>query len=365
MKTYGWTPGTFVAQKAPGRLPSRGGASIQLLAEEALDDVARLGREVRERVQHELGRVRPAHVGRVVCERRHAVVERQPVEPEEASLERVVALDDVVAIHDRVDERLHGLVGGVVRKVARRDPCPVSAKTVVDRLVDGNRVEDERARAQTRSRERPSRPPRHAAARLDPVSRASPSPPRSRPRSPSRSTLIAPRSSSYRRSQALNPETDFSVTIFSSGSVRMCGRNFRTVCSQCRQLSSSSLARSASACSSVERRELEPEEEELRVDRGTLLRQPGHERAALRVGHVRREPEVRVVDRARERRLDPLALLDRLSQLAGAELRDMPVVPLTELGCRLLGLLDVVRDAWVVACRRRGRRYPRRLPPNP
>ena len=29
MNTYGCTPGTFVAQKAPCRFPSRGGASIQ------------------------------------------------------------------------------------------------------------------------------------------------------------------------------------------------------------------------------------------------------------------------------------------------------------------------------------------------
>ncbi len=139
------------------------------------------------------------------------------------------------------------------------------------------------------------------------------------------------------------------MRIFSSGSVRMYGRNFRTVRSQWRQRSSSSLARSASAWSSVERRELEPEEEELRVDRRALLRQARDERAALRVGHVRREPEVRVVDRARERRLDPLALLDRLSQIAGAQLRDAAVVPLAEGGRRRLGLLDVLLDAWVVA----------------
>ncbi len=139
------------------------------------------------------------------------------------------------------------------------------------------------------------------------------------------------------------------MRIFSSGSVRMYGRNFRTVRSQWRQRSSSSLAMSASACVVRERRELEPEEEELRVDRRALLRQARHERSALRVGHVRREPEVRVVDRARERRLDPLALLDRVAQLAGAQLRDATVVPLAERSRRRLGLLDVLLDAWVVA----------------
>ena len=99
----------------------------------------------------------------------------------------------------------------------------------------------------------------------------------------------------------------------------------------------------------VERRELEPEEEELGVDRGALLRQTGDEGSALRVGHVRREPEVRVVDRARERRLDPLALLDSLAQVARAQLRDPSVVLLAEGSRCSLRLLDVVLDAWVVA----------------
>ncbi len=57
--------------------------------------------------------------------------------------------------------------------------------------------------------------------------------------SPSSSTLIALRSSSCRRDQALTPETDFSVKIFSSGSERRYGRNFLSERSQWRQRSSS------------------------------------------------------------------------------------------------------------------------------
>ena len=57
---------------------------------------------------------------------------------------------------------------------------------------------------------------------------------------------------------------------------------------------------------------------------------------------------MRVVDRAREGRLDPLALRDRVAQLARAQLRDMSVVALAERGRRGFGLLDVSFDARVV-----------------
>jgi hypothetical protein len=63
----------------------------------------------------------------------------------------------------------------------------------------------------------------------------------------------------------------------------------------------------------LECRDLEPEEQELRVDHRPLLREAGDKRAALGVVHVGREPKVRVIDGAREGRLDALALLDRLA----------------------------------------------------
>ena len=77
-------------------------------------------------------------------------------------------------------------------------------------------------------------------------------------------------------------------------------------------------------------------------------REARNERSAPRVVHVRREPEVRVVDGARERRLDPLALLDRLAQLGRAQLGDAAVVALAERRGSGLRLLDVLLDAWVV-----------------
>ena len=101
--------------------------------------------------------------------------------------------------------------------------------------------------------------------------------------------------------------------IFSSGSVRMYGRNFRTERSQCAPALERLVREERVGGSVVEVGDLEPEEQELRVERGALLGQPRDERSARRVGHVRREPEMGVVDRAREDRLDPLALVDRLA----------------------------------------------------
>ena len=101
----------------------------------------------------------------------------------------------------------------------------------------------------------------------------------------------------------------------------------------------------------LERGELEPEEEELRVDRCALLGEPRDEGPTRGVVHVGREPQMRVVDRAREDRLDPLALLDRRAQIGGAQLRDASVVPLTKGRRCGLGLLDVLLDAWIVATR--------------
>ena len=82
--------------------------------------------------------------------------------------------------------------------------------------------------------------------------------------------------------------------------------------------------------------------------RGTLLGQAGQERSARRVGHVRREPEMREVDRASEDRLDPLALVDRLDELGRAQLGDPAVVPLPERRCGGSASCDVLLDAWVV-----------------
>ena len=82
----------------------------------------------------------------------------------------------------------------------------------------------------------------------------------------------------------------------------------------------------------LDRRPLEREEEQLRLERRGLLPEPRDERAAGRVGHVRREAEVRVGQRADDGRLDPLALGDRVGELRRVELADLPVVALAERG---------------------------------
>src|SRR6185295_18845411 len=56
----------------------------------------------------------------------------------------------------------------------------------------------------------------------------------------------------------------------------------------------------------LERAELEPEEEELRVDCCALLGESRDKGPTRGVVHVGREPQMRVIDRAREGRLDPL-----------------------------------------------------------
>ena len=318
------------------------------LAEEALDDVARLGREVRERAQHELGSVGPAHMGGVVRERRHAVVEREPVEPEEARLERVVALDDVVAMDDRVDERLHGLVGGVVREVARRDPRLVAAEAVVDRLVDGDRVEDVRARPETRVER-----DRHGLGGATPLVAIRGVELRHR----FLEADLVPVEVDLDRTQELVvqtvPRAEPGDRLLREDLLLRLGEDVRPELPNGPQPVAPALELVTRdervGLVVLERSELEPEEEELGVDRRALLGEARDERTALRVGHIRREPEVRVVDRTRERRLDPFALLDRVSQVGRAQLGDASVVPLTKRGGRCLGCFDIALDAWVVA----------------
>ena len=87
------------------------------LVEEPAGDVGQLGREAGVGVEHELLGLAPADRALVVGHRRHAVVVGEPVDAEHLRLERVPALGDVVAADDRVDQRLHRLVAGLVRQV--------------------------------------------------------------------------------------------------------------------------------------------------------------------------------------------------------------------------------------------------------
>ena len=74
----------------------------------------------------------------------------------------------------------------------------------------------------------------------------------------------------------------------------------------------------------LDRGPLESEEEKLRLEAGTLLTQLRDEGATGGVGHVGGEVHVRVVEGARRDRLDPLALVDRLGELAAERVATLP-----------------------------------------
>ena len=150
MNTYGWTPGTFVAQYAPWRLSGRTGASIQASSKNR-STAAPASLEKSPYASTTIAaRLVPRRLRRVLGDGREAVVVLEPVEPEQLRLEPVVALRHVVARGGGIDQRLHGVVGRLVREVPRRDPGRVAAQPVVDPLVDEDRVEDRGARAQAR-----------------------------------------------------------------------------------------------------------------------------------------------------------------------------------------------------------------------
>ena len=99
----------------------------------------------------------------------------------------------------------------------------------------------------------------------------------------------------------------------------------------------------------LDRSPLEAEEEKLRLDRGRLLTQLRNERPARRVGHVRREGHVRVVEGTRRDGLDALDLGDRIGKLGCGERRDLAVVAVAERICGGFGLGEVAVDSRVVA----------------
>ena len=117
---------------------------VDVAVEEARGDLGHLGRERPVRVQHGASRLGPVDLALVGQEWRVAVVLGELVEAEQAALEPVPASGDVVAGRDRFDQCLHGGVLDLVAQVPRRDPRPVVAQAVVDRMVGQDRVEDER-----------------------------------------------------------------------------------------------------------------------------------------------------------------------------------------------------------------------------
>ena len=137
------------AANAPPRLAGRGGASMRLLVEERARRVAELGREGGVGVQHELLGVLPRdRLVLVLGDGGHAVVVGELVDAQQLRLQAIPAARQLVAVAHGGQQRLHGLVGGLVGEVARGEPVGVVAQAVVDGLVVQQRVEDVRAGAQ-------------------------------------------------------------------------------------------------------------------------------------------------------------------------------------------------------------------------
>ena len=142
--------GHRVGTERAGSLARSGGCVDPPLVEEATGDVGQLGREAAVGVEHDGASLVPADAGGVLCHRRHSVVVGQTVEPEHLRLERVPPLGQVVAGHDGIDKGLDRLVGGFVGEVPLGDPAGIAAESVIDRLVQQQRVEDEPPGPQTR-----------------------------------------------------------------------------------------------------------------------------------------------------------------------------------------------------------------------
>ncbi len=93
---------------------------------------------------------------------------------------------------------------------------------------------------------------------------------------------------------------------------------------------------------------LEPEEEELGLERSRALLQLREQRSARGVGHVRREAKVRVGQPAVEGRLDALALRNRVRELGRVELADRAVIARAERLGRGLGAGDLLLELGIV-----------------
>ncbi len=110
--------------------------------DELAHDVGQLGREAVVRVDDQRRGLRPAHLSVGVGHAGRTVVVGQPLDAEHLRLQPVPALGQVVAGDDRIDQRVHRLVGGLVGQVAARQPARVRAQAVLHRLVEQQGVVD-------------------------------------------------------------------------------------------------------------------------------------------------------------------------------------------------------------------------------
>ena len=118
------------------------------LVEEAAADAGQLGRERVVGVEHQLRGVGPAERAVLGGHRAAPVVVGQAVEAEQAGLDPVPALGQVVAALHGVDQRGDRGVAGLVDQVPRGQPVVVVAQAVVGGLLEEDGVQDEGPGAQ-------------------------------------------------------------------------------------------------------------------------------------------------------------------------------------------------------------------------
>ncbi len=124
------------------------GSVDPILVEELGAQLAHPRREGPVGVEDDVSGLLPADLRLRAAQGRVAVPVVEGVDPQQLLLERVVALGDVVARGDGLDQRFDRAVGSLVGEVAVGDPVGVAAQAIVNRLVSQDGIEDELAHRQ-------------------------------------------------------------------------------------------------------------------------------------------------------------------------------------------------------------------------
>ncbi len=298
------------------------------VVEEGARGVRHLRREAGERVEHHRLGVRPRHLELLVGHRGHAVVVRDPVDAEELRLQPVPAARQLVAAADRLDQRGHGLVRGLVGEVAGGQPVRVGAQAVVDHLVGQQRVEHVAADAQAGG-ERRGDGLRARAAHLA-VGGEEP-----RQRDLERDRLAALRERDLDRRRLLleqaRPRAVGRERLLGEDPLLGLGEQVRPVAARGAQVVPAEvepvLREQLLGAVVLERRPLELEEQQGRLDLRPALLHELQQRAALGVGGRRREVEHREGARAADQLADRGELPHRVREPGPVERRDPAGVP--------------------------------------
>jgi hypothetical protein len=320
-----------------------------VVVEERARRVAELGREVRVGGEDELLGVLPVDGLVVLRDGGDAVVVGEDVEAEQLRLEAIPAARELVAVAHGGQQRLDGLVGGLVGEVARREPVRVGAQAVVGRLVGEQRVEDVGPRAQPGGERLGDllggRAARVAVGRHELGEGAV-----ERDR-----LLLAGQVDGDRRgllAEEPRPGRAAGDRLLGEDLLLGLGEQVRAVAARGAQ----EVARGVQAVGGeqlvraivLERRPLELEEDELRLDLRALLLDALQERAERRVGGVDAEAQHRVVAGPRRELGDLLQLGDGGGEGGGLEVAEAAGVAVGE-GLRVLrGLVEETVGAGVV-----------------